>query len=448
MRKISFSLKNTLDSNANFRYLNKGSNIKVSERETIFNNYNVIFGISSMKEYSLKCRWCGKPILQMGHECDFCNEPPEIYWEDSYLKRYVPPQAIRTMWDFFPLLPTQNRTNIVTLGEGGTFLVESKALKKVLGVEGLLVKDETKNPTGSFKDRSASVGVSCAKEANIEYLIIASDANAGPATAAYASLAGIPCHVLMPEVTAPERLALCAIYGGKVYRVNGTVNDCITIATKMAANLGCRQVTTAAKADPFQAEGPKTLSYEMLIDLKWQVPEWIISPAGGGGLISSIWKGFCEMKRAGRTQQLPRICLVQASGCSPIARAWEREDDPRKIEPWSLGEYATNAYAIGVPSPDDGSAALRAVLHSKGCAVTVTDEEMKEAVEILARTTGIFAEPAGASPIAGLMKLKERTQITGTIVALITGGGMKELSKQSKIVSSLPLLERDELPNF
>ncbi|MGQ9629208.1 MAG: threonine synthase [bacterium] len=401
-----------------------------------------------MEAYSLKCRECGKPLPREARGCESCGGPVEIHWEDLYLRGYSPPRTFRTMWDFSPLLPLRDAANIVTLGEGGTSLAESRALNKALGIEGLLIKDETRNPTASFKDRSASVGVSCAKEAGVTTLVIASDANAGPATAAYASRAGIPCHVLMPDVTAPERLALCAMYGAKVYKVKGTVNDCITIASKMAEAPGWRQVTTAAKADPFQVEGPKTIAYEILMDLNWHVPEWVVSPAGGGGLISSIWKGFCEMKRAERISKLPRICLVQASGCAPIVRAWERGDDPQRVQPWSPEEYATKAYAIGVPAPDDASSALRAVRASGGCAIAVTDDEMEEAVELLARTTGIFAEPAGATPIAALPKLKEREEIRGMVVAVATGGGMKELSKRSVIADGLPILERGEVPDL
>ncbi len=338
------------------------------------------------------------------------------------------------MWKYHRLLPIDDFHHCVTLGEGATPLTTSVRLRAELGSTGrIMLKDETQNPTGTYKDRPAVMGVIKAIEIGSEKVIIASDGNAGPATAAYCARAGLRCFVLMPADTPVERNVQTILYGANLILVeNSTVSDCIDLITELPEYYNWTHLTTAAAVNPYHFEGTKTIAFEIAEDLGWNTPDWVIAPAGGAGLLAAVWKGFLEMIEAGIITDLPRLLAVQAEGCAPLVRAFKEHNT--KIERWE--KPSTLAMAISVPYPLDGELALQAIRDSGGSAISVSDSEMVNATRVMARLEGIFAEPTGAASIAGLAKAIEEGIVSKeeSVVALVTGTGLKVISSFGKIL--------------
>lgn len=338
------------------------------------------------------------------------------------------------MWKYHRLLPIDDFHHCVTLGEGATPLTTSVRLRAELGSTGrIMLKDETQNPTGTYKDRPAAMGVSKAIEIGSEKVIIASDGNAGPATAAYCARAGLRCFVLMPADTPVERNVQTILYGASLILAdNSTVSDCIDMITDLSESNRWTHLTTAAAVNPYHFEGTKTIAFEIAEDLGWDTPDWVIMPAGGAGLSAAVWKGFLEMLEAGLITELPRLLVVQAEGCAPLVRAFKEHNT--KIERWE--KPSTLAKAISVPYPLDGELALRAIRDSNGSAISVSEGEMINAARVMARLEGIFAEPTGAASVAGLLKALEEGIVGNneSVVALVTGTGLKVISSFGKLL--------------
>jgi threonine synthase len=332
-----------------------------------------------------------------------------------------------------------DNSNIISLGEGGTRLHKCDKLSKILGVNNLYAKDETSNPTGTFKDRPASVGISKALEFKVKIIVIASDANAAPATAAYATIAGMKCFAFLPHYMSRERITQTILYGGNVIIVNGDINQCIDLAIKVQKRYGWHHLTTATSVNPYQLEGSKTIAYEISEQLEWNVPNWVIVPVGGGGLLTANWKGFKEFFDLGLIDGLPKIVGVQASECAPLVKAYRENTD---IKRWEK-KPNTIAIPIAVPLPLDGYTALAAIKESKGTAVAVSDEEILEAQKLLAKTEAIIAEPAGVVTLAGTKKLLEEGVIgkDDTITFEVTGTGFKDLGFITKTLKKPPQIE-------
>jgi len=305
-----------------------------------------------------------------------------------------------------------------------------------------MLKDETQNPTGTYKDRPAAMGVSKAIEIGSGKVIIASDGNAGPATAAYCARAGLKCFVLMPADTPVERNVQTILYGANLILIeNSTVSDCIDLITDLSESYEWTHLTTAAAVNPYHFEGTKTIAFEIAEDLEWNTPDWVVMPAGGAGLSAAVWKGFLEIMEAGIITELPRILAVQAEGCAPLVKAFK--EGKKKVERWE--NPSTLAKAISVPFPLDGELALRAIRDSGGSAISVSDVEMVRAAGVMARLEGIFAEPTGAASVAGLAKALEEGIISKkeSVVALVTGTGLKEITSFGKLLQSPKTIGRD-----
>jgi len=347
------------------------------------------------------------------------------------------------LWKYHELLPIDDIRYCITLGEGATPLTTSVRLRAELGGAGrIMLKDETQNPTGTYKDRPAAMGVSKALEIGSGKVIIASDGNAGPATAAYCARAGLRCFVLMPSDTPVERNVQTIMYGANLILVeNSTVSDCIDLISDLSEPYDWTHLTTAAAVNPYHFEGTKTIAFEIAEDLGWDTPDWVVMPAGGAGLSAAVWKGFLEMMEAGIITELPRILVVQAEGCAPLVRAFK--EGKNKIERWE--NPSTLAKAISVPYPLDGELALRAIRDSGGSAISVSDGEMVHAAGVMARLEGIFSEPTGAASVAGLAKaLGEGTvRKEESVVALVTGTGLKEITSFGKLLQSPKTIGRN-----
>jgi len=330
----------------------------------------------------------------------------------------------------------------VDLGAGYTTLHKCDQLAKSLGLRKLYVKDDTVNPTGSFKDRPATVAVSKALEFGAKAVGCASTGNLAAATAAHASKAGLACYVFIPADTELNKVLQAATYGAKIVAVKGTYDDANRLAAQASeeydwalANINIR---------PYYVEGSKTLAFEVCEQLGWRAPDNIIVPVASGALLCAIWRGLNQFKELGLIDDKEiRVTGVQPSGCSPIVNAFKSNAlDVRPIE-----HPCTIAKSLAIGDPGDGTDALKVIRESGGVAESASDKEMLEAIQLLAKTEGIFAEPAGSVTIAVLRKLVELGEISSDeeVVCCVTGSGFKAaetiLGSISKPIGIEPTLD-------
>ena len=335
---------------------------------------------------------------------------------------------------------------MVSLGEGGTPLLESRRLAKELGVGELFIKDETRNPTWSFKDRPMTVGVSKAVEDGATTLASASSGNAAAALAAYCARAGRECFCFVPDIAPMGKIAQLILYGAKVVRLRGLHkgdDPTVRLLRQACAAYGWTPCPSFGPFNPYQAEGPKTLAYEIVEQLEWQVPDVVYVQVGAGGLLGGQWRGFTEFHELGLVDRLPCMVAVQATGCAPLVRAFKEERPPFEIRAWDRPH--TVAEGLCDPFPWDGDAALKAVRESEGTAIAVGDELILKAQRLLAKYEGIFVEPTGATGLAGLIHRLELGQQDPdeTIVVEATGGGLKDPDSALRAVQPPPVINPD-----
>jgi threonine synthase len=348
------------------------------------------------------------------------------------------------VWRYRELLPVHSKNNIISLEEGGTPFVRAKNLGKQLGAVDLLLLDDTRNPTSSFKDRPMTVGVSKAVELGYDTVVSASSGNAAAALAAYSSKARLKCITFVPETASVGKLAQLTMYGAKVVKIRG-VDPAQDPTVKMLKEV-CDQYKwypcpSFGPLNAYQGEGPKTMSYEIVEGLDWVTPDWVFMGVGAGGGLGGNWKGYRDFQALDFIERVPRMVAVQSTGCAPLVRAYEQGTDPLMIVPWDNPDSV--ATGLIDPFPWDGDLALRAVRESHGTAVAVSDEEILDAERLLARTEGIFAEPSGVTSLAGLIKLINSGGIdrSDTIVVEITGGGLKDPDIVKRALPQVPVID-------
>jgi len=326
------------------------------------------------------------------------------------------------MWRYREVMPVLATKNIITLGEGFTPLLEANRLGKKLGLSHLMIKDESQNPTGSFKARGLSTAVSKAKELGATALCIPSAGNAGGAMAAYAARAGLEAAVMMP-VDAPYINKLeTYLTGAKTWLVEGLINDAGRILKANAGRKGWFDLSTLK--EPYRVEGKKTLGYELAEQLDWQLPDVVIYPTGGGTGLVGMWKAFAEMEELGWIgPKRPRMIVAQATGCAPIVRAYE--EGAEFARPWE--NAWTGSSGIRVPVAIADYLMLQAVRESGGTALAVSDEAMQEATIEIATNEGIYPAPEGAATLAVLRRMLEQNLVSPEerIVLFNTGAGQK-----------------------
>ncbi|MGB9914540.1 MAG: threonine synthase [Candidatus Bathyarchaeales archaeon] len=375
------------------------------------------------------CINCGSKyaIDEIVYFCRKCGDILEIKYEQGELGKALKRSGWRnaplSVWRYRDFMPINDPTKIVSLNEGGTGLHPCLRLAKHLGLRELYVKNEGENPTGSFKDRGMTVGVTKAIELGVKSVICASTGNTSASLAAYAAKAGIQCAVLIPTgKIAYGKLSQAMIYGAKVIQVRGNFDQALDIVLKLSEKH--RTIYLLNSVNPFRIEGQKSLGYEICDQLNQQAPDRVIVPVGNAGNISAIWKGFKEFHELGLVKGLPKMTGIQATGAAPIAQAIKTGSDT--IVPVTAPETVATAIRIGAPV--SWKKALNAIRESKGTAETVTDEEILSAQKLLARVEGLFVEPASASSIAGLIKLVENGAIDKDerIVCVTTGHGLKD----------------------
>jgi len=377
----------------------------------------------------LQCIACGEKHSEdeIIYSCRRCGDLLEVKYDYKALKEKLRKSDWRSLplsvWRYKPLMPIRDPSKTVSLNEGGTGLHQCKRLGNLLGIKRLYVKNEGENPTGSFKDRGMTVGVTKAVEFDMKMVICASTGNTAASLAAYAAKAGLQCIVLIPSgKIAYGKLAQAMIYGAKVVQVRGNFDQALKIVLKLSEKH--RKAYLLNSINPFRIEGQKSLAYEICDQLEGEALDKVIVPVGNAGNISAIWKGFSDFHQLNLISSFPQMIGIQAEGAAPIAQAVK--EGSNSVIP--VGQPETVATAIRIGAPLSWKKAIRAVKESKGTAETVTDQEILEAQKMLARHEGLFVEPASASSIAGLKKLVElgRVDKDDATVCVVTGHGLKD----------------------
>jgi len=367
---------------------------------------------------TLRCSQCSaiQERFPSKYKCGNCGGLLEYVYDHERLKE-VKLTGPLSFWRYKPLLPEVKNT--IAIGEGGTPLHEAQRLAKEIGLKGLYLKDETQNPTNSFRDRCTALMVSNALDLEYDSIICASNGNLGASLAAYCAKSGLLCHVIVPKTVDMGKLAQMLIYDAIIEEHGETVDESIERAEPLAKETGWYQAT--AELNPLVIEAQKTIAYE--IAEQFGAPNWFIAPMGSGGTLYSVWKGFKETKTLGIVGKTPKMIGVQAHGCAPIVNAYLKNEP----EPLAVSKPSTNALGILVGKPLNGKWALKALKESEGVAVSVRDSEILRAEQEIARLEGIFAEPASSATIAALKKLVEQGVVDrqDKVVCLITGSGLK-----------------------
>ena len=395
----------------------------------------------------LECSQCGKrrEAGKVHNLCE-CGGPLLVRYDLEKTRNTWNRDAIKngpsSMWRYAPVLPVRNETSIVSLGEGMTPLLSTHRLGQRLGANDLWVKDEGINPTGSFKARGLSCAVSMCVELGIRKLAIPSAGNAAGAMAAYAAAAGLEAHIFMPRDVPQANYIECKAFGAHVTLVDGLISDCGKIVATRKDAEGWFDVSTLK--EPYRIEGKKTMGYELAEQLGWKLPDAIFYPAGGGVGLIGMWKAFGEMETLGWiSSKRPKMIAVQAAGCAPVVRAFER--GAAKSDFWE--DAYTVASGLRVPKALGDFIMLDAVRKSGGTAVAVSDADLLDASLELGAAEGIFPAPEGGACVAALKKLLANGFLKPDerIVIYNTGTGLKYLEAFSTRFPRTTASEQDKL---
>lgn len=366
-----------------------------------------------------RCPW--RRELDNLYACPACGSSLLVdYGEKPY---ELPDVAVDGgMWRYKKSLPVSPEADPVTLGEGSTPLLRALRLEPS---NRLLLKNETANPTASFKDRPVSVAATVARELGLAGLLCASTGNTAVAVAAYAAQAGLPAACVVPEKTPAAKLRQIEVTGARIVRIRGDYSDAYALARSAAESYGWANLTSTY-INPYMLEGDKTVAYEIFEQLGSRAPDWVLVPVGAGPLLSAIHKGFKELGITGGSG--PRMVAVQAEGCAPIVRAFE--SGAEEVNEWAR-PVETGASSIADPLrgyPQDGTRTLSAVRESGGVAVVVSEEETYGALRDLARSEGLFVEPGAAVAVAAYRKMVTQKAISEeeSVVLVLTGHGLKD----------------------
>jgi threonine synthase len=372
------------------------------------------------------------------HHLCVCGGPLLVEYDlDAVVSRVDQDRvAARTgpgMWRYLELLPVEDPARIVHLGEGGTALIDAPRLAARLGVRSVHVKDEGRNPTGTFKARGAACGVTAAVERGVTDVALPTAGNAGVAWAAYGAAAGLRVHVAVPRDAPAANLAALRLLGADVTAVDGLISDAGRIVAEGIAAHGWYDAGTLR--EPYRIEGKRTLGFEIAEQLGWRFPDAVVYPAGGGVGLIGMWRAFAQLRELGWVSgRVPRLVVTQSDGCAPLVRAFEAGADA--AEPWEGA--ATIAQGLRVPAPLGDRLVLQAVRETGGTAIAVPDAEIVAAQRSLAAATGILASPEGAAPLAAAVRLAERGDLGphDRVVLVNTGAPME--GRQLPEPSSLP----------
>jgi threonine synthase len=378
--------------------------------------------------HGLRCRECGRDYeVAPIYTCEWCFGPLEVAYDYDAIAGSVTRESIEagpaSIWRYAPLLPVA-APGAETLDAGWTPLVRADRLASELGLGELWIKDDTRNPTNSFKDRVVAVALAKALEFGHKTIACASTGNLANAVAAAAARVGLTSYVFIPSDLEAAKVLTTSVYGGNVVAIDGNYDDVNRLCAELADAHPWAFVNINVR--PFYAEGSKTIAFETAEQLGWQTPDHVVVPIGSGSLLTKVRKGFEELHKVGLLDEEPelRVSGAQATGCSPVATAFaEQSDTIRPVKP------ATIAKSLAIGNPADGYYALDTIRSTGGAAVAVTDDEIVDGIRLLARTEGIFGETAAGVTIATLARLAADGVVRPDerVVAYVTGHGLKTL---------------------
>ncbi len=381
----------------------------------------------------LKCRNCGQRYpAEPLNTCEECFGPLEVYYDYDKIEENISREKIEkgpnTIWRYEDLLPASG--NIIDLGTGFTPLQKADNLSSILGLDDLYIKNDSVNPTFSFKDRVVSVSISKALEFGFDTVGCASTGNLASSVAAHAAKANMNCYIFIPADLNIGKITQALVYNPHLIGVDGNYDEVNRLCTEVSGYYDWAFVNINLR--PFYAEGSKTLGYEVAEQLGWEAPDRVVVPAASGSLLTKIWRGFKEFKRFGLIDELnTKVTAAQAEGCSPITTAFRSGEPVKPVKPNTIEK------SLAIGNPADGYYAVKVIKESGGTAGSATDSELIEGIKLLARTEGIFTETAGGVVIATLKKLVENGEIDSDerTVVYITGNGLKT---QDVILDYLP----------
>lgn len=379
-------------------------------------------------KYNFVCYGCGAsaPATTRGENCPGCGEPFSIRVNPAEGCDAVQSRP-QSMWSYFDLLPIESREYVVTLDEGATPLLEAPRLAERCELGQVLLKNETCNPTGSFKDRQISVGISHARAVGAQTVAVVSSGNVACAAAAYAARAGMRAILFMHAMAAPGKIAQAAAYGATAIKVGSpSASAVFSLCLEACREFGWYHLSTSGMHEPYNVEGAKTIAYELFQQTDGDLPDWIVAPVGGGGLLGGIWRGLLDLQDMGMIRRMPRLAGVQAGGCAPLKKAIENGTaflDTLK-DPWPNPKTIAGGIADDILF--DGHTVLPAIRTTNGAAVAVDDEDILNGEVELAQTEGILCEPSCACAIAALRRLPDAGR-NSRVCCVITGTGIKDL---------------------
>ncbi|MEM2884394.1 MAG: threonine synthase [Nitrososphaerales archaeon] len=399
-----------------------------------------------MVHIGLRCTKCKatypKGTLYLCPKCQGILDV-EYDYDKIVLSRKALEQSLdRTVWRYRDLLPCSKEAKEVSLGEGGTPLHKASRLTAILGTN-VMLKDESRNPTGSFKDRAISVAVSWAIEQGAKRLVSASSGNAAASVAAYSAKAGLDCYLLFDSKSPPTKHLQPTVYGAKGLSVKnlftGTPQDLSELLYTLSNRLDAYNIFCCALINPYTLEGNKTIAYEICEALNWSAPDAVVVPVGGGDNLVAEWKGFKEMLGMGLIDKLPKMVGVQSTKADPLVKAWKSGSE-------TVAPIETpSSIASGINVPYTGDHTLKAIRESKGAAVAVDDEEILLAEKEIASLEGVWVEPSSASAVAAVPKLVESGIVSkdDVVVCVLTGSGLKDTDAARKFTPTVQKVNRD-----
>lgn len=324
------------------------------------------------------------------------------------------------MWKFRDILPVQHKDRVVSAGEGNT------PLRKLSSFKGdAWVKDETRNPTGTFKDRGASMAITVLSNLGVKRIALSSEGNAGCSFALYSQMTGLACQVFLPADANPAKIELSRRLGATVDLVEGTIADAGRGAEASAKSTGSYNASTFVT--PYRHDGKGTMALEISEQLGWKAPDWVVYPLGGGVGLVGMWKMFSLLEEIGWIGNRPRFVAVQPEGCAPVVKAYNSKK--KDVEEWKGPQ--TIALGLRIPKPLAGKWILRTLRESDGLALTVSEDEIRKAMRESLKTEGLLLEPSSATPLASLSRLYDEKMIdrSDNVVLISTGSGLKTLEQ-------------------
>ena len=391
---------------------------------------------------SLQCRECKKEYLPtFKYICDDCFGPLDVKYDFPTVNKNTFANREHTYWRYFELLPIADKSNIVNIGAGMTPLIKAEKLGSALGLNNLYIKNDSVNPTFSFKDRPAGIAVSKAKEFGLSSVGCASTGNLAAATAAHAAKGGFTCYVFVPSDIEHAKIAQALAYGANFIAVDGTYDDANRIAAQIGDNKGIGIVNINMRS--YYVEGSKTLAFEVAEQLGWQVPDHLVVPVGSGAMLNAICKGFEELESLSLIGKVSGMHMIagQPHGCAPIVDAFKKNST--EVIPVENPDTIAKSLAIG--DPGDGRYVLKRLKQYNGYAEESTNKEILDAIILLAKTEGIFTEPAGGVSVAVLKKMVEERKIdkNDSTICYVTGNGLKATEVLMEVLPKPQVMQKD-----